>query len=103
MQARIYRPARNAMQAGTATSKRWALEYTPSSPRSLDPLMGWTSSSDMQAQVRLSFESKEAAIEYAESNGINFFVAEPHKRRLNVRPRGYAENFAHDRRSSWTH
>ncbi len=103
MQARIYRPAKSAMQAGTANSKRWVLEHSPSSPKSLDPLMGWTSSTDMQTQVRLTFESREAAVEYAETNGIEFVLMEPKKHRLNVRLRGYAENFAHDRRNAWTH
>jgi len=103
MLARIYQPARNAMQSGTAKSRQWVLEFAPEAARSIDPLMGWTSSTDMDSQVRLKFDSKEAAVEYAEHHGIEAQVFEPNKRKPIVRPGGYAENFATNRRSVWTH
>ncbi len=103
MHARIYRPARTAMSSGTAKTHRWVLEYEPASPREIDPLMGWTSSKDTQTQVRLRFASKEAALEYAAEQGIEADVIEPHPRKVNLRPRGYGENFATDRRGAWTH
>ena len=103
MRARIYQPARTAMSSGQGKTKHWLLEFAPESPREVDPLMGWTSSDDTQTQVRLKFETKQAALDYAEEHGIDVQVFEPHKRRANVRPRGYAENFAVDRRSPWTH
>lgn len=103
MRARIYQPARNAMQSGQAKTKEWVLDYAPASARDIDPLMGWTSSSDTQTQVRLKFDSKEAAIEYAQEHGIDVTVQEPQKRAHNVRPGGYGENFATNRRSVWTH
>ena len=103
MLARIYQPARNAMQSGTAKSRQWVLEFAPEAARSIDPLMGWTSSTDMDSQVRLKFDSKEAAVEYAEHHGIEVQVFEPHKRKPIVRPGGYGENFATNRRSVWTH
>jgi len=103
MRARIYRPARNAMTSGMAKTRNWILEYAPASARDVDPLMGWTSSSDTQSQVRLRFESKEAALDYAQAHGIDAQVIEPHQRKPNVRPRGYGENFATDRRGPWTH
>ena len=65
--------------------------------------MGWTSSSDTQAQVRMSFDSKEAALDYAQEHGIDAVVQEPNKRKANIRPGGYGENFATDRRGAWTH
>jgi hypothetical protein len=65
MQARIYRPARTAMSSGTAKTREWILEFVPSSAREVDPLMGWTSSDDTQSQVKLRFDSKEAALSYA--------------------------------------
>ena len=55
MRARIYKPARNAMTSGTAKTRHWVLDYSPASAREVDPLMGWTSSGDTQAQVRLRF------------------------------------------------
>lgn len=103
MRARIYQPAKTAMSSGQAKTRTWILEFAQTSPRSVDPLMGWTSSSDTQTQVKLSFESKEAALAYARENGIEAQVFEPKKRKANIRPRGYAENFAVDRRSAWTH
>jgi hypothetical protein len=103
MQARIYQPARTAMQSGTAKTKGWVLEFAPDSAREIDPLMGWTSSSDTQRQVKLSFESQEAAEDYARSQGLDYVVLQPKSRQPNIRPRGYGENFATDRKGAWTH
>ena len=103
MRARIYKPAKTAMSSGQAKTKGWALEFAPDSPRSVDPLMGWTSSQDTQTQVRLRFDTKDAALAYAREHGIEAQVFEPKKRKPNIRPRGYAENFAVDRRTVWTH
>ncbi len=103
MRARIYKPARNAMQSGTAKSRIWVMEYAPASAREVDPLMGWTSSSDTQTQVKLRFESKEAALEYAAAHGIDAQVFEPKTRKPNVRPGGYGDNFATFRREPWSH
>lgn len=103
MRARIYQPAKTAMQSGTAKTHQWVLEFAPASEREVDPLMGWTSSSDTQTQVRLRFESREAAEAYATENGITFDVVEPKPRKAVIRPRGYGENFATDRKGAWTH
>jgi NADH dehydrogenase ubiquinone Fe-S protein 4 len=103
MRARIYRPARNAMTSGMAKTRKWVLDYAQASAREVDPLMGWTSSSDTQSQVRLRFESKEAALEYAQDHGIDAEVVEPKPRKANLRPGGYGENFATNRRVPWTH
>ncbi|MCW1950195.1 MAG: ETC complex I subunit [Octadecabacter sp.] len=103
MRARIYQPARTAMSSGTAKTKHWVLEFAQTSARDVDPLMGWTSSSDTQTQVKMSFETKDAAVDYAAANGIDASVQEPKKRRANIRANGYAENFATNRRGAWTH
>ena len=103
MRARIYQPARTAMSSGTAKTKHWVLEYAPASAREVDPLMGWTSSDDTQAQVRLTFDTKEEAVEYARDHGIDATVQDPKKRKMNIRPGGYGENFATGRRGAWTH
>lgn len=103
MPARIYKPARNAMQSGTAKTKHWVLEFVSETARDVDPLMGWTSSSDTQAQVKLRFSSKQAALEYAQEHGIDAVVQDPHKRKPNIRAGGYGENFAVGRRGTWTH
>ncbi|MFV1443338.1 ETC complex I subunit [Phaeobacter sp. JH20_36] len=103
MRARIYRPAKNAMTSGMAKTRKWVLDFVPSSAREVDPLMGWTSSHDTQSQVRLRFDTKEAALEYAEANGIDAIVTEPKTRKANIRAGGYGENFATNRRAPWTH
>ena len=103
MRARIFRPAKTAMSSGTAKTKVWVLEYVNTTAREVDPLMGWTSNADTQSQVRLTFESKEAALDYAKDKGIDAIVQEPKTRRANIRPGGYGENFATNRRGAWTH
>lgn len=103
MRARIFQPARTAMSSGTAKTKSWVLEFAPATAREVDPLMGWTSSSDTQSQVRMTFDTKQAALDYAAENGIEATVLEPQKRRPNIRPGGYSENFATNRRGAWTH
>ncbi|MDO6588934.1 ETC complex I subunit [Loktanella sp. D2R18] len=103
MRARIFRPAKTAMSSGTAKTKSWVLEHVAESAREVDPLMGWTSSSDTQAQVRLTFDTKEAALAYAQEHGIDAVVQDPKPRKMNIRASGYAENFATNRRGAWTH
>ena len=103
MRARIYKPAKTAMSSGTAKTKYWVLEFVNETGREVDPLMGWTSSSDTQAQVKMTFETKEAALDYAKEHGIDAIVQEPKARRANIRPGGYGENFATNRRGAWTH
>lgn len=103
LSARIFQPARTAMSSGMAKTNIWVLEYSADSKRDVDPLMGWTSSGDMKSQLRLRFETKEAAIEYAAEKGIDVTVSEPHKRKQNIRAGGYGENFATNRRGVWTH
>ncbi|MFN3824734.1 MAG: ETC complex I subunit [Pseudorhodobacter sp.] len=103
MRARIFQPARTAMQSGSAKTHHWVLEFAPSSAREVDPLMGWTSSDDMSSQVRLRFDSREAAESYAQSRGIDFTVTEPKLRKPVIRAGGYGENFATNRRGAWTH
>jgi len=103
MRARIYKPAKNAMTSGMAKTRNWVLDYAQGSSREVDPLMGWTSSSDTQTQVRMRFDTKEAALDYAKAHGIDAVVTEPHSRKPNIRQRGYGENFATERRGPWTH
>lgn len=103
MRARIYQPAKTAMQSGTAKAKGWVLEFAPATAREVDPLMGWTSTSDTDTQVKLRFDSRDAAEAYANAHGIAYDVTEPKTRKPNIRPRGYGENFATDRKGAWTH
>ncbi len=100
MTARIYLPARNAMQSGQSKDM-WILEYEPESPRRIEPLMGWTSSSDMKAQVKLRFDSKDEAIAYATRNGVAYRVEEPKLRQRKIL--SYSDNFRPNRVVPWSH
>ena len=100
MLARIYQPAKTAMQSGQAKSA-WVLEFEPAEKRVVEPLMGWTSSGDTRQQLRLTFETKDEAIAYAEANAIPYQVFEPRVRKPNIR--AYADNFRYDRKGLWTH
>ena len=91
MRARIFRPAKNAMQSGRAHLSNWVLEYELQTPRRPEPLMGWVASGDTLNQVRLRFERKEDAIAFARRKGLAFEVEPEHRRR--VQPRTYADNF----------
>ena len=103
MPVRIYQPARTAMQSGTAKTKGWVLEFPPADAREVDPLMGWTSTTDTSTQVKLRFDSREAAEDYARAQGIAAEVVLPNSRKANIRPLGYGENFATNRKGAWTH
>jgi hypothetical protein len=101
MVARIYKPARTAMQSGAAKTKEWVLDYEPEQPRVVEPLMGWTSSADMKQQLSLRFATAEEAVAYCERHGIPYQVfaaKEPARRTM-----AYADNFAYTRRGAWTH
>jgi len=101
MRARIYQPAKNAMQSGKARTKLWLLEYEPESPREIEPLMGWTSSSDVLQQVELEFDTAEEAVSYAQRHGIDYQVFERH--RPAPKAKAYADNFRADRKVPWSH
>jgi ETC complex I subunit-like protein len=101
MTARIYKPARTAMQSGHARTKEWVLDYEPEQPREIEPLMGWTSSGDMRQQVRLQFDTAEEAIAYCDRLAIAYQVSAP--KAAARRTISYSDNFAFKRSDPWTH
>ena len=101
MHARIYSPAKTAMQSGKGKTGLWLLEFDRASAKSVEPLMGYTSSADTNTQVKLSFSSKEEAVAYAEKYGLPFRVVEPKTSKR--RKVAYADNFSFGRRQPWTH
>lgn len=90
-QARIYRPAKSAVQSGRGKTKEWIVEFEPRSRKEADRLIGWVGSDDTDQQLRMYFPTKEAAIAYCNRENLAFQVFEPHQRI--VRPKAYAENF----------
>ncbi|HEU0070392.1 MAG TPA: ETC complex I subunit [Alphaproteobacteria bacterium] len=93
--ARIYRPARNAMQQGRANTRKWLFEFEPAAPKSHDPLMGWISSPDTRGQIKLRFDSKDEAVAYAKRHAIPYRVFEP--KAATPKLKSYAANFAFNR------
>ncbi len=100
MEARIYRPAKTAMQSGRAKVGGWVLEYEPTGGR-LDPLMGWSGAGDTRGQLHLAFETAADAIAYATKHTIEYNLQQPKQRTL--RPKAYADNFNYHRKVPWSH
>jgi len=101
MLARIFRPSKNAMQSGKANTKDWILEFEPAAALYPDRLMGWTQTSDTAGQVRLSFDTQEEAVAFAQDHGLSFQLVDPKPTKRIIK--AYADNFAYGRKVPWTH
>ena len=101
MSARIFKETKTPTQSGMARAKLWRLVFDHEGPGEIEPLMGWTSSSDTRRQVNLVFDTMEEAIAYATREGIAFRVEEPHERKR--RTVAYSDNFKFNRVEPWTH
>jgi hypothetical protein len=101
MSAKIYRPAKTAMQSGKAKTHSWVLEFDQESPRTIDPIMGYTSSADTRQQLKLTFESLEQAEDYAKRNNIEYRVVQP--KEVLRQSLSYSDNFRFTRTQPWTH
>ncbi|WP_313617088.1 ETC complex I subunit [Agrobacterium sp.] len=101
MSAKIYRPAKTAMQSGKAKTHLWVLEFDAETPRKIDPIMGYTSTTDMNQQVKLTFDTLEQAEAYAQRNGIEYRVIQP--KEATRKAVSYSDNFRFSRTQPWTH
>ena len=88
--AKIYKPSKTAMQSGTKKYDKWVIEFITENT-GINPLMGWESSTDTYSELKLEFNSKDLAIEYAKKNKINYELIEPKMRKINKK--SYADNF----------
>ena len=93
--ARLYRPSKTAMQSGKAKTKAWILEYNPTTPLFTNPVTGWTGSSDTPQQLRLSFQTLDAALDYVQKNQIDVTVSPSHD--CKTTPKSYSDNFRYDK------
>src|SRR5579863_9425367 len=93
--ARIYQPAKTAMQSGRAQTRKWVLEYEPASRRDPDPLMGWSSAKDTLNEVRLRFDTLEEALSFAKKLDLEYTLIATQTR--TPKPKSYADNFRYDR------
>ncbi|NTF41864.1 ETC complex I subunit [Rhizobium rhizogenes] len=101
MPAKIYRPAKTAMQSGKAKTNMWVLEFDQEIPRKIDPIMGYTSSADTRQQLKLTFDTQEQAEAYAKREGIEYRVIAP--KDANRQVVSYTDNFRFSRIQPWTH
>ena len=88
--AKIYKPTKTSMQSGLGKTKKWVLEYIDEST-SINPLMGWESSTNTLSEIKLFFDSKNQAIEYANKNDIDFVIIENNQR--SFVKKSYTDNF----------
>ena len=88
--AKIYIPTKTAMQSGTINSQRWVLEFE-TRDTGINTLMGWETSTDTMSEVKLEFDTKELAINFAKKNNIEYYIIEPQKRK--IVKKSYANNF----------
>ena len=78
------------MQSGLMKTKEWVLEYIVHNEQT-NPLMGWQSSSNTLSEIKMTFNSKDDAIDYAKKNKIIYDLIEPKRRK--IIKKSYADNF----------
>ena len=78
------------MQSGTRKFNKWIIEFIVKKP-GINPLMGWESSTDTYSELKLEFNNKELAIEYAKKNKISYEIVEPNIKK--IIKKSYADNF----------
>ena len=88
--AKIYKPSKTAMQSGIKKFDKWIIEFITDDP-GINPLMGWESSTDTYSELKLEFENKNLAVEYAKKNNIDYEIIEPKVRKIVTK--SYADNF----------
>ena len=101
MTIKIYKPSKTSMQSGYKKTKLWLAEYISEVEKTKDSLMGWNSSLDTKSQIKIFFDTKEQAINWAQKNNYQYFVEEPKKRK--IKPKSYASNFDTNKKEPWTH
>ena len=91
MKAKIFKPAKTAMQSGRSKFNKWVLKFSNNKNQLKDTMMGWNGGSSTMSQIELKFSSKEEAVNYAKKNGIDYEVLETRERK--VIHKSYADNF----------
>ena len=89
--ARISEIERKTTQSGKANAGRWLLEFERKEPLRPDPLTGWNGSGDTNPQVRMTFPTKAAAVDYCDKHGLAYHLipAKP----VPLKIQAYADNF----------
>jgi len=69
------------MQSGKRNNQKWILEFE-TRDTGINSLMGWETSTDTMSEVKLEFDIKELAINFAKKNNIEYYIIEPQKRKI---------------------
>ena len=93
MQATIFKPSKTAMQSGRNNTRKWLLEFDPEAARRVEPLMGWTASTDTTQQLVMRFDDEAEAVAFCQRHDIPYRVVPPRERRPKIK--SYAENFSY--------
>ncbi len=83
---RIYKPSRNVMQSASNGEDRWIVTYNKAEKKQVDPIMGWTSSSQVNSQMEMVFESLDEAKKYCNNKKVSYIVIKPQERKVNIHP-----------------
>ena len=98
---KIYKPSKTSMQSGRAKTKKWIVEFVPDENFEKDHLMGWNISNNTKEQIKLFFDDKQSAINWANEKNYQFEVIENSERK--IKPKNYSDNFSYKRKEPWTH
>lgn len=92
---RIFRESKPATQSGTHNATFWKLDWDVlgKGNRWENDLMGYQGSADALQGTIMKFDTKDAAVRFAEGQGWSFYVQEPKVRHF--RRKEYANNFVH--------
>lgn len=90
MKAIIYRPTKSAMQSGLKNTKKWVLHSTDKK-KYTEPFAGWTGSKNTDQQIKILFNTKNDAINFAKAQSWEYEIIEPQERR--IEPKSYLDNF----------
>ena len=91
----IYQPTKTAMQSGRGNTEVWRIDIQPERAKRPEPLMGWSGGGDTTQQLKLTFDSRDEAIAYAQRQGWHYTIEAPAERTLKAK--SYADNFRYDR------
>ena len=88
---KIYKKSKSAMQSGIKNTKKWYLESMDINERSLNLSFDWSSSKNIEDQIKISFNDLQSAIDFAEKNNLVYEVLVPNQ--SNQILKSYSDNF----------
>tara|TARA_B100000941_G_C28075915_1_gene336380 strand:+ start:142 stop:432 length:291 start_codon:yes stop_codon:yes gene_type:complete len=88
---KIFKKSKSAMQSGIKNTKKWYLESMDINERSLNLSFDWSSSKNIEDQIKISFNDLQSAIDFAEKNNLVYEVFVPNQ--SNQILKSYSDNF----------